>query len=78
MCIIMVCALRYIDVRWLMPKRKAFADGIDNGEIVIAGHAVKTDGSDGEAEVVVVDGLDTKQGAKVSVKGEASKGTDTI
>ncbi|SMR51231.1 unnamed protein product [Zymoseptoria tritici ST99CH_1E4] len=37
LCIAMTIALRYIDVRWMMPKRLAFAEGIERGEISVAG-----------------------------------------
>ncbi|EME79424.1 uncharacterized protein MYCFIDRAFT_87346 [Pseudocercospora fijiensis CIRAD86] len=35
MCIAMTCTLRYIDVKYMRPKRLAFAAGVDAGEILI-------------------------------------------
>ncbi|KXT05010.1 hypothetical protein AC578_10272 [Pseudocercospora eumusae] len=40
LCISMTCTLRYIDVKYMRPKRLAFAAEVDAGEVVIAGHAV--------------------------------------
>ncbi|EME43861.1 hypothetical protein DOTSEDRAFT_79811 [Dothistroma septosporum NZE10] len=40
LCIGMTCVLRYVDVRYLLPKRLAFAAGLERGEVVVAGHAV--------------------------------------
>lgn len=70
----MTCTLRYIDVRYLLPKRLAFAEAVDNGEVAVAGHVVAK--STGSIDEVVAEG-DTNDGvrktATVSVKGDSSK-----
>lgn len=70
----MTCTLRYIDVRYLLPKRLAFAEAVDNGEVAVAGHVVAK--STGISDEVVAEG-DKNDGvrktATVSVKGDSSK-----
>lgn len=46
----MTCFLRYVDVRWLLPKREAFAAQVDSGEVAIAGHAVAVGEDDGSVK----------------------------
>ncbi|KAK4629046.1 hypothetical protein CLAFUW4_08647 [Fulvia fulva] len=53
LCIGMTCVLRYVDVRYLLPKR------LDAGEVVVAGHAVV------DGDVVPADELDGKKSAEV-------------
>lgn len=48
LCIAMTCTLRYIDVKHLRPKRLAFAEGVNAGEIVIAGHTIGKTSVDGD------------------------------
>lgn len=70
LCIAMTCALRYIDVRYLLPRRIAFAEGIDAGEVVIAGVAVTKNSLDGEADDAAA------KTAHVDVKDVQTKGTN--
>ncbi|KAK4499541.1 hypothetical protein PRZ48_010057 [Zasmidium cellare] len=49
LCITMTCVLRFIDVRYLLPKRLAFAAGLESGEIVVAGHSAAKDSIEGQA-----------------------------
>lgn len=66
----MTVVLRYIDIRHLLPKRLAFAAGLDSGEIVIGGQEVVREGSLEDENVG-----DAKKGAAVktaSVKDAAA------
>lgn len=65
MCIAMTCTLRYIDVRYLLPKRLAFAEAVNTGEIAVAGHVVTKGDVDGGVAIVDDDGTDMDKGAKV-------------
>lgn len=68
LCMTMTVVLRYVDVKFMLPKRLAFAAGLDSGEILIAGHSAAREGSvDGEE-----DG-DAKKGAEVAVKSASVK-----
>lgn len=71
----MTCTLRYIDVRYLLPKRLAFAEAVDNGEVAVAGHVVaKSTGSSSDEVVAEGDKNDgVRKTATVSVKGDSSK-----
>lgn len=74
LCIAMTCTLRYIDVRYMLPKRLAFAEAVDHGEVAVAGHVVakSTDSSNGGvAEDEEHD--DVRKTATVSVRGDSSK-----
>lgn len=64
----MTVVLRYVDVKFLLPKRLAFAAGLDSGEILVAGHSGAREGS-GEEER---DG-DAKKGAEATVKSAGGK-----
>lgn len=55
--------LRVIDMRYLLPKRLAFAAGLESGEIVIAGHSAAREDSLDEDDV-----HDTKKGSDTTVK----------
>lgn len=70
MCISMTCILRYVDVRYLRPKRMAFAEGLETGEIVIAGHTAAKTSIEGE---VSDDGDVDKKTAEVTVKDATAK-----
>lgn len=64
----MTVVLRYIDIKHLLPKRLAFAAGLDSGEIVIAGQSGARQGSlDDEADE------DTKKNAGPRVKTASIK-----
>ena len=39
----MTCILRYVDARYLLPKREAFAAAIRDGDVEVAGEAVVLD-----------------------------------
>lgn len=65
---IMTVTLRYIDVRYLLPKRLAFAAGLDSGEVVIAGHSAAREESLDEDDV-----HDSKKGSGATVKAASVK-----
>ncbi|GIZ43814.1 hypothetical protein CKM354_000702700 [Cercospora kikuchii] len=71
LCIAMTCTLRYIDVRFLLPKRRAFAEAVDTGEVAVAGHVVAKDAIDGI--VVPADADDVGKTASVTVKSDFTK-----
>ena len=65
----MCCLLRYIDVRYLLPKRLAFAAGLETGEVTIAGHSAAKDSIEGQ--VIDDEGDDMKKGStEVTVKAK--------
>lgn len=48
---VMTVTLRYIDIRYLLPKRLAFAAGLESGEITVAGHSgAREESIDGESD----------------------------
>lgn len=67
----MTCTLRYIDVRFLLPKRRAFAEAVDTGEVAVAGHVVAKDTIDGI--VVPADADDVGKTASVTVNSDFTK-----
>jgi MFS family permease len=77
LCIAMTVVLRYVDVRWMRPKREAFAEGIERGEISVAGQ-VATDGVDvdGGSEDGVADGKKVRGEDEDSVGQERKKGAE--
>ena len=64
----MTCTLRYIDVRYLLPKRLAFAEAVDTGEVAVAGHVAAKGSLDGVVVAADEEEEDCK-GPKVTVKG---------
>ncbi|CAK4031342.1 Major facilitator superfamily domain, general substrate transporter [Lecanosticta acicola] len=71
LCIIMTCILRFVDVKYLLPKRLAFAAGIESGEVEVAGHTVDDvlkDGARIEIEGHNVDDEGLKKSAHVNGK----------
>ncbi|KAF2217823.1 hypothetical protein CERZMDRAFT_80492 [Cercospora zeae-maydis SCOH1-5] len=71
LCIAMTCTLRYIDVRFLLPKRRAFAEAVDTGEVAVAGHVVAKNSIDGVVIVSTDDADDVdKRTANVTVKSD--------
>lgn len=70
----MTCTLRYVDVRYLLPKRLAFAEAVDTGEAAVAGHIVANkDSTDGVVFVDVEGQDDARKTADVTVKGGLNK-----
>lgn len=68
----MTCVLRFIDVRYLLPKRLAFAAGLESGEVVVAGHSAAKGSIEGE--VINEDSDDMKKKtAEVTVKDATAK-----
>lgn len=72
LCIAMTCVLRFIDVRYLLPKRLAFAAGLESGEVIVAGHSVAKDSIEGQV-IVDEDGDVKKATTEVTVKDATSK-----
>lgn len=66
----MTCTLRYVDVRYLLPKRLAFAEAVNTGEVAVAGHVAAKDSIEG---VVVADDSEVGKTANVTVKGGSAK-----
>ena len=69
LCITMTCTLRYVDVRYLLPKRLAFAEAVDTGEVAVAGHVVANKDSIDGVIVETGDDDDVRKTADVTVKG---------
>lgn len=44
----MTCVLRYVDVRFLRPKREAFAEALITGEVEVAGQTAVPDKQEAE------------------------------
>jgi MFS family permease len=51
LCIFMTCILRFVDVRYLRPKREAFAEALIAGEIEVAGQSAVPDKGVKEAKM---------------------------
>lgn len=67
----MTCILRYVDGKYLLPKRQAFAAQIESGEVEVAGHTIDdVVGKDGRVEIEgqEVENESLKKDAEVSVK----------
>ena len=65
----MTCTLRYVDVRYLLPKRLAFAEAVDTGEVAVAGHVVANKDSIDGVIVETGEDDDVRKTADVTVKG---------